>query len=484
MAQYKDTFILNDKVSPVFKKIVANARLMDRNLGRTQAKIAKLQKRFENFNKVGRAMQQTGGKITATMTKITAGVAALSAGLIFGLNKAADYADNIDKMSQKIGMSAEKYQELNFVLSQNGMNIDNLQMGYKTLTNQMASAQKGNKEAVSLFRKLGVNVKDSNGQLRSADDVFDDSIKSLMRMKNPTERMAYAIKLFGRNAQELAPLLNNGIASYEELKRVAREKGMILSKEEIANAVKYKDTMDKFSKMFETRIAALAIKYMPKVTEYLDRIMSNTALWDKVAVSLARIVGGVVKIVDWFVNLSKGGKIAIGVFVGFLAVLGPIVTIVGSLIAAITGLNTALMFLAANPVVLTIMGWTAAIALVIGGIVLLVKNWDKVKEVVGNVRSAIANWWGGLVEKFKGWIGNMLEWLNNLIEKLGVLAYFIPGLSQIKLAKDVSGLIGNRNHNDNRQFSSNDNRSNFNNSYQTINNYNSIFPLQNFKYSV
>ncbi len=348
MPTYSDTMVLNDKVSSVFLKIYKAGRQLDRGLEKTQAKMAKLQKRFDNIKKVGQGMQQAGGKITATVTKITAGITALTAGLIFGLNKAADYADNIDKMSQKIGMSAEKYQELNFVLSQNGMNVNNLQMGYKTLTNQMASAQKGNKESISLFKKLNVSVKDTNGQLRSTDDVFDDAIKSLMKMKNPTERMALAIKLFGRNAQELAPLLNGGIESYEKLKKVAREKVGILSKEEIANAVKYKDTMDKFSKMFETRISALAIKYMPKVTEYLDKIMSNTELWDKVAVSLAKIISFVVKIVDWFVNLNGWQKkIVIGVGL-LVAAIGPLLSGLGTILTILSSLGVALPALTAS----------------------------------------------------------------------------------------------------------------------------------------
>ena len=41
MPDYRETFILNDKVSPTLKKIVVNARAFDRKLGQTQAKMAK-----------------------------------------------------------------------------------------------------------------------------------------------------------------------------------------------------------------------------------------------------------------------------------------------------------------------------------------------------------------------------------------------------------------------------------------------------------
>ncbi len=471
MPDYRETFILNDKVSPTLKKIVVNARAFDRKLGQTQAKMAKLQKRFDNIKKVGQGMQQAGGKITATVTKITAGVTALTGAFVFGLNKATDYADRIDKMSQKIGMSAEKYQELNFVLSQNGSNIDNLQMGYKTLTNQMAAANKGNKESVILFKKLGVSVKETNGELRSTDDVFEDSIKSLMRMKNPTERMAVAIKLFGRNAQELAPLLNGGIESYEKLKKVAREKVGILSKEEIANAVKYKDTMDKFSRMFETRISALAIKYMPKVTEYLDRIMSNTGLWDKVAVSLAKIISSVVKIIDWFVNLNGWQKkLVIGAGL-LVAAIGPIITIIGSLMTAVAGLNTAITLLAANPVILTIAGWTtvfAGLAAGIWAVIQAIKAFKSHMDFINRMKINTIN---------TNFNTEELQKLSTIKSSMGSQAFIS------RYGKDVAKAVNNYERNDNRSYQSNSNNTNTGNTYNTTNNYNSVMPFANMQYA-
>ena len=55
--------------------------------------------------------------------------------------------DIIDKSSQKLGLSAEAYQEWDYVLSQSGVDIESAGMGFKTLTNQIDSAKKGSKEA-------------------------------------------------------------------------------------------------------------------------------------------------------------------------------------------------------------------------------------------------------------------------------------------------------------------------------------------------
>lgn len=474
MATYKDILLLVDKVSGPLKKIQENTRKATEKTNKFQEKIKQLGNNLtatgQKLNAVGSKMQSVGGKITGTVTKITAAATALTAAFVVGLSKTSDYADKIDKQSQKIGMSAQKYQELNFVLSQNGMNVDNLQMGYKTLTNKMVAAQKGSKDATNLFRKLNVTVKTSNGELRNSDEVFDDVIKKLLSMKNPTERMATAIQLFGRNAQELAPLLNNGLESYEKLKKTAQEKGMILSNEEIANAVKYKDTMDKFSKMFETRMASLAIKYMPQVTEYLDKIMANTELWDKVIQGLAKIISAIVKIVDWFANLSKGGKIAIGVFAGFIAILGPTISLAGSLTVALGGIATALgttMGVVAGSIGV-FLGWTAVIAGIVAGI------WAMVKAV-----QTLAGWIQHLNRmKISDINTNFnqgeLEKLSKLQASMGKKAFVE------QYGKDTAKAVNNYNKTSNV---TNNNNSNNTTTYNTTNNYNSMFPFSQAQYA-
>ena len=102
-------------------------------------------------------------------------VAAAGAGAaaLYGVaTKSAETADHIDKMSQKIGISRTAYQELDFILSQNGMSVDQLQGGMKKLVNTMQSAQDGNKTASATFAELGVSVTDSTGALRNQEDVF------------------------------------------------------------------------------------------------------------------------------------------------------------------------------------------------------------------------------------------------------------------------------------------------------------------------
>ena len=83
----------------------------------------------------------------------------------------------------------------------------------------MQEAATGTGDAYEAYNKLGVEITDVDGQLRSAEDVFYDTIDALGDMKNQTERDALAMDLMSESAQELNPLIEigrDGITQYAE----------------------------------------------------------------------------------------------------------------------------------------------------------------------------------------------------------------------------------------------------------------------------
>lgn len=205
-------------------------------------------------------------------------VAAAGAGAaaLYGVaTKSAETADHIDKMSQKIGISRTAYQELDFILSQNGMSVDQLQSGMKKLVNTMQSAQDGSKTASATFAALGISVTDSTGALRNQEDVFYEAIAVLQSMENETERNAIANDLFGKSASELAPLLNAGSGSMEELRQKAHDLGLVLSDETIDAGVKFTDTIDQVKRSFSTVITQIGAEVMPIFQKLLQWVLDH-----------------------------------------------------------------------------------------------------------------------------------------------------------------------------------------------------------------
>ena len=101
-----------------------------------------------------------GSMISAGAAVVTGAVAAVT-GAAIGAGKAiwdsannvAQFGDNIDKMSQKMGISAQAYQEWDFVMQHSGTSMESLKASMKTLAN---AAERDN----DAFKELGISTKD------------------------------------------------------------------------------------------------------------------------------------------------------------------------------------------------------------------------------------------------------------------------------------------------------------------------------------
>lgn len=110
--------------------------------------------------------------ITNKYTMLAAGAVATGKAMFDAAMKSAATADEIDKQSQKIGLSRQAYQELDYVLSQNGASMSNMSGAMKTLTSAMDSASKGNVNAANTFKTLGVSITNADGTLKSQEEVL------------------------------------------------------------------------------------------------------------------------------------------------------------------------------------------------------------------------------------------------------------------------------------------------------------------------
>ena len=151
--------------------------------------------------------------------------------------KTANATDNIDKMSQKLGISREAYQELDFICSQNGMSVDSLQSNIKKMVNVMDDAAQGTASATEKMERLGVSVLDVNGEMKTSEEMFYETIATLQSMTNETERNALANDIFGGSYTEMIPLLNSGAESMDALKQKAHDLGLVFSDETIDSGV-------------------------------------------------------------------------------------------------------------------------------------------------------------------------------------------------------------------------------------------------------
>ncbi len=215
------------------------------------------------------AGKKAGSSFASSLTAaIATGSAALGAAaaamfksITDGAVKVSEYGDHIDKMSQKIGISAESYQKWDYVMTRAGTSVDNLKVGMKTLS---AAAQSGS----DAFEKLGI----SQEQLASMsqEELLEATIKSLASMEEGTERTTLATQLLGKAGADLGPLLNEGTAAIEEQMRMAEEYGMVMSDEAVAASATFQDSLTTLKGTLDGMKNSVLAEFLPSMTEVTD----------------------------------------------------------------------------------------------------------------------------------------------------------------------------------------------------------------------
>ena len=219
------------------------------------------------------------------------GTAAIAAGtsLVKGTGDVAAYGDNIDKMSQKMGISAQAYQEWDAIMQHSGTSIDALKPSMKMLAMQ---AEKGS----DAFQKLGISEKEVASL--SQEDLFAKVITGLQGMEEGTERTYITSQLLGRGATELGALLNTSAEETQKMRDRVHELGGVMSDDAVKASAQFQDTLQDLRTGFDSLKRNMLSEFLPAITGVMDGLTNLfTGNYDE---GIERISEGVGQAIDKF----------------------------------------------------------------------------------------------------------------------------------------------------------------------------------------
>lgn len=197
--------------------------------------LAKGQADAQAFSSTVGTVLATGVKVgTAAIAGLTAATVAGSVAFVNGVASTAEYADSIDKLSQKMGFGVESFQEWQYVAQISGTSMESLKSGMKTL----ATAVETGSEA---FDKLGLSQEELASM--SQEEVFEATITALQGVEDQSERTYLASQLLGKGATELGPMLNLTAEEVEALKQEAHDLGGVLSEDQVKAGADFQDSL-------------------------------------------------------------------------------------------------------------------------------------------------------------------------------------------------------------------------------------------------
>lgn len=238
----------------------------------------------------------------------------------------------------------------------------------ETITGAAAKMTKQLGSNEEKFASLGVATRDVNGNFRSTSDIFFDTVTALSQIQNETERDTVAMDIFGKSANELAGVIDDGGAALREFGKEAEDAGLILDQDTLNSLNEVNDEIDRLKAQGAASIAKAGAAALTALQPVLEKV-----------------VNAIAKVLEYIASLSPETMQIILIVLAVIAAISP-------LLSLISGISAALAFLM-SPVGLIIAGIAALIA--VG--VLLYQNWDTIKEKATEMWENIKAKW----EEFK-----------------------------------------------------------------------------------
>lgn len=367
----------------------------------TEGKLKGLQVEMRNFGSVsaqqlkavGGKLQEAGGKIEDVGRKlsgISGGAAAVGGALVKLGYDAVRSADDLNTLSKQTGISTDELQKMQYASDLIDVSLDDITGALRKMKGKMDPAN-------ASFARLGVSVTNADGSMRDATDVFYDSIAALSQISNETERDQVAMEIFGKSADSLAGIIDDGGQALREYGVEAENMGLILSQDTLDSLNQTNDTIDKLKMQMSGTMAQIGADVASVLAPALEKG--------------AEIIG---QVTEKLRELTPEQTETILKIVGIVAAVGPALIIGGKLVA---GLGTVVS--AVGSVVGVLGGpLTIAIAAAIAIGVLLWKNWDTIKEKAGQVAEWVSEKWTAMKDRVNGAIDSLKSKLDSFHEKI------------------------------------------------------------------
>lgn len=406
-----------------------------------------------SLKNVGHAVGGVGSAVGASSAKLMGLGATLGiTGAAFGVfvNGYADATGLIGDTAERTGISRERFQQLGFAAKLTGSSTETLAGALMKMNLAVGSAAKGSKEFKDMFSGLGISLKNTDGSLKNTDEQFNMFVDRISKIKNPALQAQAAVKIFGKSATELLPLIRSGSAGLGEMTAEAARLGIVLSDGAVRDGEAFGDILDtlkysisgvgnvigtalvpELSKM-ATWLTNTIVKYRPQIeafaTSFAKDLPGNI---EKITDFLGDLYDGVqpvISAVGWLADTFGGANVilaAVGAYIG-----GGLVVSIFNLGMAFKGLGIAI---ATTPV-----GWfLAAIALIAAAAYIIYQNWDQIVAFFEEK-------WAGVKAAFSDGIINGIWKLWKEYNPVTLMTEAFMGLLKYLTGWDLGAILGTK----------------------------------------
>lgn len=356
-------------------------RKLKSELAKTELQAQQLEKQLEKinqikFNAISESVTKVGNAISGVgkaLTPISAAAGAALTGLSALGIKAAATGGEIDDLSQRLGVSAEKVQEWQYLALQTGVDMGTFNKALVKARAALVDLSAGTiNNASKALQSLGLNI----DNFKNKEQMFDGILTALASMKDKTLQTAYANEIFGdKIANQMIPFLNAGADNINKLKDEFATLGA-LTNEQIKTLATLDDTFNRVKESLKNVCLQIGASFAPLLQRIADMINND-------------VVPKLQKLAEWFNTLTVEQQeftvkalLVVAALAPLALGIGKVVSAIGGIIKAIPALQAGLSALAANPIILII-------AVVAAILLLLYTRCEAFRVAINNLVSTI-----------------------------------------------------------------------------------------------
>ena len=244
---------------------------------RLEAESSKLHSELQSAN---RKLSQFGKNTASAMGIAQKAIVGLSAAVVVGrftamVREVADLGDQLNKFSQKVGISVEKLSALQYSADLADVSTRQLETGLVKLNRTLGTSGEQGKKTRDILEVFGITSTDTADVVVQLADRFS-------KMEDGAVKTAAAVELFGKSGAALIPLLNSGADAIREQEEELRKLGALMGKDAAQASEKLNDNMTRLGTAFTGIKLQIVGAALPAVNDLVEGFVKWLSEGDRV----------------------------------------------------------------------------------------------------------------------------------------------------------------------------------------------------------
>lgn len=199
------------------------------------------------MNKLGDTAVVTSSKMSMlAQTMLYRLVPAITSGaIIAGIGKIVSSMGDLQDISEKIGVSAEKLQVFRLIGEDVGISAEQSDAALTTFIKRLGEAQQGTGKLVDVLKHYRIELKNADGTNRAWSEVMEDLADRIAKTTDAQEQFFITTRAFGDDGAGFVSKLREGSGWLKEYEVSAKNAGKIIDDELIRKADQFDEAWNR-----------------------------------------------------------------------------------------------------------------------------------------------------------------------------------------------------------------------------------------------